>query len=133
MTRALVASTLAAALLAVAPVAALAQDAGGQQYDDPLADTPSAPSTPSTPSPPATGSTTSAGGTGTTSSSAGTTSGSSTGTSTATATTATAATAAAGTGEIPRTGFPVGWLTFAGFLALGGGFALRRAAGFQAV
>lgn len=129
MTRALVASTLAAALLAVAPVAAVAQDSGGHQYDDPLAGTPSSPSTPSTPSTPSPGSTASAAGTGTTSSpGAGTTS-----SSTASTATPTAAATAAGKGEIPRTGFPVGWLTFAGFLALGGGFALRRAAGFQAV
>ena len=126
MTRALMASMLATAALAVAPATALAQDAGGHQYDDPLAGTPSTPSTPSAPS---TGSTASAGGTGTApSSSTGTTTPSTASTSSATTT---AAVTAAGTGEIPRTGFPVGWLTFAGFLALGGGFSLRRAAGLQ--
>lgn len=131
MTRALVASTLAAVALAVLPSGALAQDAGGNQYDDPLSGTPSSPSTPSTPStPPSTGSTASAGGTGTSPSGAGTASPT---TPTTGATTPAAVATAPGRGEIPRTGFPVGWLAFSGFLALGGGFALRRAAGFQGV
>jgi hypothetical protein len=129
MTRALVASAFAAVALAAAPAGALAQDAGGQQYDDPLADTPTAPSTPSTPSAPtspSTGSTASAGGTGTASPSTGTTAA-------APGSEAAAAATVTPSGEIPRTGFPVGWLAFSGFLALGSGFALRRAAGFQGI
>jgi hypothetical protein len=125
MTRALIASLVAAAGLAVAPAAALGQDAGGNQYDDPLAGTPSSPSTPSTPSTPSapsTPSTSSSGTAGTPTASAGGATSSAT-----TGTTATATAAAAG--EIPRTGFPAGWLTLAGFFAVGGGFALRRVAG----
>jgi hypothetical protein len=127
MTRSLTASLLVAAALAVAPAGALAQDAGGHQYDDPLAGTPSGPSTPSTPSSGSTG--TSGSSTGTPGSSTGTTSAATA--STANSTTPTAAATATGAGEIPRTGFPVGWLTLSGFLALGVGVALRRAAGFE--
>jgi hypothetical protein len=122
MTRALIASLVAAAALAVVPAAAFAQDAGGHQYDDPLAGTPTTPSTPSTPSAPSTASTGTSG-------TAPSTSTASASTATTGATTSAAATAAAAQPGIPRTGFPVGWLGFAGFFALGGGFALRRAAG----
>jgi hypothetical protein len=115
-----IASLLAAAALAAAPGAAVAQDAGGHQYDDPLADTPTSPPTPSPPSTPSSAST---GSTGTSTASAGTTSSSPAAT--------TAAATAGANGEIPRTGFPAGWITFAGFFALGGGLALRRAAGLE--
>jgi len=120
MTRALLASLMAAAALAVAPAAALAQDAGGDQYKDPLDQgsghhsTPSTPSTPSSPS-----STASAAAPGSTASAA----------SPATGTAAAASAQAGGPNEIPRTGFPVGFLMFAGALCLCGGLALRRAAG----
>jgi hypothetical protein len=124
MTRPLIASLLATAALAVGPAAALAQDAGGHQYQDPLANTPG---THSTPSPPPPGPSAASDGTpaSTPSSSA------SSGSTTTSGTTATAT--AAGKDAIPRTGFPVGWLTFAGFFALGAGVALRRAAGFERV
>jgi hypothetical protein len=126
MMRALIASLLVTTAVAVVPAGAPAQDAGGHQYDDPLAGTPSTPSTPTAPS---SGTTASSGSTGTTSPSTGTVAPS---TASTAATTPTATATGTGAGQIPRTGFPVGWLTFAGFLALGGGFALRRAAGFQA-
>jgi hypothetical protein len=120
MMRALIAPLLAAAALALVPPAALAQDAGGQQYGDPLKDTPSAPSAPSAPSTPSSGATAS--------------SGSPTGApaSTASASSSTSA-AAAGTPGIPRTGFPVGWLAFGGFLLLCGGLSLRRIAGLASL
>jgi hypothetical protein len=108
--------------LAVGPTPALAQDAGGGQYKDPLANPTSTPHT-STPPPPPT-STSSTGGGPTALASAGST--------------ASNGEAAADSGqppapgEIPRTGFPVGLLMFAGALFLSGGLLIRRAAGSTA-
>jgi hypothetical protein len=120
MPRVLVALLIAAAALAVVPAAALAKNAGGTQYTDPL-DTPSGQhsnpppsSTPSTPPSSASGPSSTA------TASASTT---------ATSASASASTQAGTSGEIPRTGFPVGLLMFAGALCLSGGMALRRAAG----
>ena len=109
MTRAFLASLLAAAALAVVPGAALAQDAGGNQYTDPLAGNNTDTSTPTAPSTP--------------SASPSTTSG--------TQTTASSSESSAGADPnpgIPRTGFPAGWLALAGVISIGGGLALRRIA-----
>jgi hypothetical protein len=111
MTRAFLTSLLAAAVLAVVPAAALAQDAGGNQYTDPLAGNPTTPSEPTTP----------------------TTSPSSTTPTTSTASTSGSSSSGGGSGEssnpgIPRTGFPAGWLALAGLISIGGGLALRRIA-----
>jgi hypothetical protein len=119
MKRSLIASLVAAAALAAAPGAALAQDAGGSQYTDPLDQPghsnppPTSSPSPSTPAPSATSPRATAS-TGTTSSGVPATA---------------QAASTAGAGEIPRTGFPVGMLMFAGALCLSGGMALRRAAG----
>jgi hypothetical protein len=123
MSRALVALLIAAAALAaVVPAGAIAKNAGGTQYTDPLDpgpgqhSNPPPQSTPSTPSTPSSASPSGAGTSPTATASAGTT--------------AASASVQAGTsGEIPRTGFPVGMLMFAGALCLSGGLALRRAAG----
>jgi hypothetical protein len=109
MTRTLLASLLAAAALAVVPAAALAQDAGGTQYTDPLAGNPTTPSTPSTPS------------TSPSSTSQGTTSASNTSSSSSSS-----GSAAGANPGIPRTGFPAGWLVLAGVISIAGGLALRR-------
>ncbi|MEA2351279.1 MAG: hypothetical protein QOG86_2220 [Thermoleophilaceae bacterium] len=109
MTRSFLASLLAAAVLAVVPAAALAQDAGGTQYTDPLAGNPTTPaSNPTTPSagPSAAAPTTSTSSSGSSSSSSDT----------------------ASKPGIPRTGFPAGWLALAGVISVGGGLALRRIA-----
>lgn len=109
MTRASLASLLAAAALAVVPASALAQDAGGTQYTDPLAGNPTTPSTPSTPSAPSSTASTNTASTTSSSDSDSDSSGS------------------ANPG-IPRTGFPAGWLALAGVLSIAGGLALRRVA-----
>jgi hypothetical protein len=108
MTRTFLASLLAAAVLAAVPAAALAQDAGGTQYTDPLAGNPTTPSTPSTPS-----TSSSSGSQGTTGASNTSSSGSSSG-------------SAGANPGIPRTGFPAGWLVLAGVISIAGGLALRR-------
>ena len=116
VTRAPLVSLFAAAALAVAPAAALAQDAGGGQYKDPLTGG-GGHSTPApTPGPTASAGSPSSGA----SAAAGSSSSSSSSSSSATAGT---------TSAIPRTGFPVGMLMFAGALLLCGGLALRRVAG----
>jgi hypothetical protein len=116
VTRAPLASLLATAALAVAPAAALAQDAGGGQYKDPLTGG-GGHSTPApTPGPTASAANTSPGAT----AAAGSPSSSSSSSSSA---------KAGSTSAIPRTGFPVGMLMFAGALLLSGGLALRRVAG----
>jgi hypothetical protein len=124
MRYALPASLIAAAALAVAPASAVAQDAGGHQYGDPLANTPGGQSTPPTTSspPPPTSSSAAP-------SSAPATSASGSTGPTEAGTTNTAVTTASGKPGIPRTGFPVGVLLFTGFVLLAGGLALRRAAG----
>jgi LPXTG-motif cell wall-anchored protein len=107
--RTLLVSLAAAALLALAPAAALAQDSGSQQYQDPLAgDTPNpAPNT---------------GGGG----------GSSGGNRNSTAQTQAATTrsdsASSNGSELPRTGLDALLLLLAGTALLGGGLALRRVA-----
>ena len=108
MTRTFLVSLLAAAALVVVPAAALAQDAPGPQYTDPLAGNPTTPSTPSTPSSPS-------------SPSPGTTSASTTSSSSSSS-----GNAAATKPGIPRTGFPAGWLALAGVVSLAGGLGLRR-------
>jgi hypothetical protein len=115
MKRASIASLVAAVALAATPAIALGQDAGPGQYTDPLEgnNPPSNPAPPSTPSSPSPGTAPSPGATASAGSPAG----------------ATASTQVGGTNEIPRTGFPVGMLMFAGALCLCGGAALRRAAG----
>lgn len=130
MRRALFALALAIAMVAAVPAVALAQDcAGCGQYEDPLGPgggggnpgggnpggggggspgtTGSTPVTSSTP-----GATASAGG--------------AQGEATASAEATETPTA---TGEIPRTGFPVGWLMLAGGALLASGLSLRRVAG----
>jgi hypothetical protein len=119
MARALPASLLASAALLLVPGAALAQNAGTGQYKDPLAG-PGGGTTHSTPST-STPSTSSNATPGATASAAGATASDS---STATA----GGEATAGGSQIPRTGFPVGLLMFAGALLLWGGVGLRRAA-----
>jgi hypothetical protein len=116
MTRASLVSLLATAALAVAPTVALAQDAGGGQYTDPLAGGGGHHSSSIPP-----GATASTNGSGAlqSASAAGSTSSGSTSSKGSSA-------HAAGTSAIPRTGFPVGMLMFAGALLLCGGLALRR-------
>ena len=121
MIRASLAALLAAAALALVPVAAQAQDAGGNQYIDPLAGstTPSHSSHTSSGSSSGTSATNGASGT---SSSSGTSSGGGTTTSSGSTATASAATRSG----LPRTGFPVGFLSFAGAMLVSCGLALRR-------
>ena len=108
MIRTLLVSLAAAALLALAPAAVLAQDSGSQQYQDPLAgDTPNP--TPNT-----------GGG------------GGSSGNRNSTAQTQAATTrsdsASSNGSELPRTGLDALLLLLAGTALLGGGLALRRVA-----
>jgi hypothetical protein len=113
--RAPLASLLAIVAVAAAPATALAQNAGGDQYTDPLSH--------HTP----TSHTSSSGGSGHTSSSSssGTTSGSSV--AQASASTGSGTTAASGSSSgLPRTGFPVGFLSFAGAILVSLGLGLRR-------
>lgn len=100
--RSLVTSLLVAGALACAPAAALAQDAGGDQYSDPITTTPH----------PSMHHTTTA--TGTPSASP--------------ARTSTATTGTARAKTLPRTGFPVSLLVLIGALSIGSGMAVRRAA-----
>ena len=124
---------LAASLgAAVAPVAANAQSAGDQQYDDPLSgegggggggDNGNDGQSGSGNS----GSGQSGSGSGQSGSTGtGTDSGSTAGTQTTTPPATSAATGSAA--ELPRTGFPVALLALAGAAMLGGGAALRRSA-----
>jgi len=116
--RASLASLLVAATLALLPAVALAQDAGGHQYTDPLAGPPPSHSTH--------GSTGSSGSSG---SSTGSSSGSSSSSTTTAQTTASASsgtTASAPSSGLPRTGFPVGFLSFAGAILVSAGLGLRR-------
>jgi hypothetical protein len=107
--RIVLASLATAALLALGPAAALAQDAGSQQYQDPLAgDTNSNNSNGN-------------GGGG------GNTRPSNTGNAQAETDTGTQ-TAAASNDGLPRTGLDAWLLLLAGGTLLGGGFALRRVA-----
>ena len=111
VTRALFTALLAAVCLAIVPAAAVAQDAGTQQYSDPLAGTGSHTSTQAkAPTPTTTTSTATASGTQSTQSSS---------------SSSTSSSKAAG---LPRTGLDVVWLALTGVLLLGGGVALRRAA-----
>lgn len=114
VTRAPLATLLAAAALAVAPASSLAQDAGGGQYIDPLAP---GHHSGSGPGPGATASASSPGTSG---------AGASAGSSSSSSSGSPSSAKAAGTGTIPRTGFPVGVLMFAGGLLLSSGLALRR-------
>ena len=109
VTRALITWLLVAAALALVPAAALAQNAGDQQYTDPLAGT--------TPSHPTAHKSTTA----TASASAPTT------TSQSTQSTASSASSSRSSG-LPRTGVDVVWLGLTGVLLLGSGVALRRIA-----
>jgi LPXTG-motif cell wall-anchored protein len=101
--RALLISLTAAAVIALTPVAALAQDVGGQQYTDPLA---KQPSTHSQSSPPSTQPSVQP-------------------VAKATTTSKSQPTSAPG---LPRTGIDVGWLVLTGGVLLAGGLALRRVA-----
>ncbi|HYI36329.1 MAG TPA: LPXTG cell wall anchor domain-containing protein [Thermoleophilaceae bacterium] len=133
--RTLTALLLAASLsAAVAPVAAHAQSAGDQQYDDPLSgeggggggggDNGNDGQSGSGNS----GSGQSGSGSGQSGSTGtGTDSGSTAGTQTTTPPATSAAPGSAA--ELPRTGFPVALLALAGAAMLGGGAALRRSAG----
>lgn len=112
--RSLLASLLAAACLALVPAVALAQDAGSQQYEDPLAGTNNNSNTQSTAS-------TSTPSAGTSTSSSGTGSGSSGSTS--------KSGAKVRADGLPRTGLDVKWLVLMGYVLLGGGLALRRVTG----
>jgi hypothetical protein len=118
MTRGLIASALAALALAAAPCAAVAQDAGGNQYIDPLVG--------------------GGGGTGhspggSSGSPGGTTSGAGSSQSSsqiAQANTTSSATGSSSSGSggkpgLPATGFPVGLLALTGLMAVGAGVALR--------
>jgi hypothetical protein len=107
--RIVLASLATAALLALAPAAALAQDAGSQQYQDPLA-----------------GDTNSNNSSGN-GSGGGNTRPSNTGNAQAETDTGTE-TAAASNDGLPRTGLDAWLLLLAGGALLGGGFALRRVA-----
>ncbi len=123
MIRAFLASLLAAAALALLPTVALAQDAGGNQYTDPLAGghTPGSHSTHT--------SSGSSGGNSSGSSSGSSSSSSGTATASAQGTTSTGngtATASASSSGLPRTGFPVGFLAFAGGILVSCGLGLRR-------
>ncbi|MEA2308462.1 MAG: hypothetical protein QOI65_748 [Thermoleophilaceae bacterium] len=109
MTRSFLASLLVAAVLAVVPAAALAQDAGGTQYTDPLAGNPTTPANPTTPS-------------------AGPSAASPTSASTSSSGSSSSSSDTASKPGIPRTGFPAGWLALAGVISVGGGLALRRIA-----
>ena len=122
MIRAPLASLLAAVVVAAVPATALAQNAGGDQYTDPLSHhTPSGSTHTSTSS----GSGhTSSGSSGSSSSTGSTTSGAQASTSTATGATATSASSSG----LPRTGFPVGFLSFAGAILVSLGLGLRRVA-----
>jgi hypothetical protein len=110
VTRNVLASLATAALLALAPAAALAQDAGSQQYQDPLA-----------------GDTNSNNSNGNGGGSGGNTRPSNTGNAQAETDTGTQAAAASNDG-LPRTGLDAWLLLLAGGTLLGGGFALRRVA-----
>ena len=112
MKRASLASLLATAALALVPAAALAQDAGGGQYTDPLAGGGGGNNTPAAPAP-------------TTTAQAPATSTASTSASKSSTSTKTAASADP---ALPRTGFPAGLLVFFGVISIGGGLALRRIA-----
>jgi hypothetical protein len=105
------ASLATAVLLALAPAAALAQDAGSQQYQDPLAGDTN----------PGNSSSNGSGGNGNT------TRPSNTGNAQAETGTGTQTAAAANDG-LPRTGLDAWLLLLTGGTLLGGGFALRRVA-----
>ncbi|MEA2374426.1 MAG: hypothetical protein QOD53_889 [Thermoleophilaceae bacterium] len=110
--RALFIALLAAACLALPPAAALAQDAGSQQYSDPLAGG---------------GSSKKTGTQSQASTSPAPTSTASSGSQSTQSSTSTAATSSRSDG-LPRTGLDVVWLALTGVLLLGGGVAMRRAA-----
>jgi len=121
--RAFLAPLLAAAALTVLPTVALAQDAGGGQYTDPLAGggTSGSHST--------NNSSGNSGGNSSGSSSGSSSSASTSSTATAQAGTSTgngATTASASSSGLPRTGFPVGFLAFAGGILVSFGLGLRR-------
>jgi len=106
--RTVLASLTAAALLALVPAAALAQDSGSQQYQDPLAgDNPN-------PTPRSTGN--------------GSSPGNTQNTTAQTQAAQTGSTNSASRNELPRTGLDAWLLLLAGTALLGGGLALRRAA-----
>lgn len=107
------ASLLAATLLALAPAAAPAQDAGSQQYQDPLAGDQNDGNG-------------NGNGSGNGSGNAG--SGSGAGTAPGTPTQAAQANGQAAQDGLPRTGLDAWLLVIAGTALLGGGFALRRVA-----
>lgn len=106
MTRALITGLLVAAALALLPSAALAQNAGSQQYTDPLSGSPKHASA-QKPATPTTAQTTTS--------------------SQAVQSTASSTPASSSSG-LPRTGVDVVWLALTGVLLLGSGVALRRIA-----
>ncbi|HEX8076058.1 MAG TPA: LPXTG cell wall anchor domain-containing protein [Thermoleophilaceae bacterium] len=104
MIRTLLAALLAVVALALVPASAPAQDAGSQQYNDPLAKNPSpttnkpaAPTANTQPSAPTAARSASSG-------------------------------SESSSPALPRTGVDVAWLVLAGAALLGGGLALRRIA-----
>jgi hypothetical protein len=122
------ASLLTAVVVAAAPATALAQSAGGDQYTDPLSHQPSGSSSHTSSSGGSNQTSTGTGSSGSSSSSSGTTGSGSSGTQ-ASASTATGSTGTATSSSgLPRTGFPVGFLSFAGAILVSLGLGLRRVA-----
>jgi len=127
--RAPLASLLAAAVVAAVPATALAQNAGGDQYTDPLSHQP--PGSSSHNSTSGGSNQTSTGSSSSGSSSAGTSSTVSGAQASASTSNGTTASSASGS-SLPRTGFPVGFLSFAGAILVSFGLGLRRVAhGFR--
>ena len=127
MIRAPLASLLAAAVVAAVPATALAQNAGGDQYTDPLSHQPPGSSSHNSTSGGSNQTSSGSSSSGSSSSSSGTSSTLSG--AQASASTSSGTTASSG---LPRTGFPVGFLSFAGAILVSLGLGLRRVAhGFR--